>query len=436
MTQAQNGEKGVKVEYFNNKDLSGTPVKTETLKNIDDPGKTWQSMMDDLDALIEAFSTQEKHESSRRWTGYYIVTNPGPYEIALQNPGEGNGDRLYIDGKMVIDNWKLARAYQPHVTLQLSAGPHKIVAEDWQDSSMGGEIRVAIVDQRTLVTAKSKELASKADAVVLAVGFDADSEGEGADRTFSLPFGQDELIKEISAQNKNTIVAVTSGGNVDSEAWIDNIPAYLELWYGGEAGGTALSEVLFGDVNPSGHIPATFEKKAEDNPTYANYYPEGDTKRVIYKEGIFVGYRGYEHNGVKPLFPFGYGLSYTTFKYANLTTTPGASGTDFTVSFDITNTGDRAGATVAQVYVADDHTSVPHPAKQLKGFSRMTLKPGETRHVSVPLDARAFAYYDVAAKGWKIAPGSFGVLVGDSSVDIALNGSVSVSDAAASAALK
>ena len=223
---------------------------------------------------------------------------------------------------MVIDNWKLARAYQPHVTLQLSAGPHKIVAEDWQNSSIGGELRVAIVDQRTLVSAKAKEQASKADAVVIAAGFDAESEGEGADRTFDLPFGQDELIQEISAQNKNTIVAITSGGNVDSESWIDKVPAYLELWYPGESGGTALAEVLFGEVNPSGHLPATFEKKAEDNPTYNNYYPEGDSIDVTYKEGIFVGYRGYEHNNVTPRFPFGYGLSYTTFKFANLTVAP------------------------------------------------------------------------------------------------------------------
>ena len=437
MTAARDGKAGLTVEYFNDKALSGKPYKTATAHVINDPGKTWQSMMDDLAALMEAFSSGAKHESSRRWTGYYVAANPGPYEIALQNPGEGNGDRLYVDGKLVIDNWKISRAYQPHVTLQLAAGPHKVVAEDWQDSLMGGELRVAIADQRTLVSARAKELASKADVVLIAAGFDADSEGEGADRTFDLPFGQDELIREIAPLNKSTVVAMTSGGNVDSAAWLDKVPAYLELWYPGEAGGTALAEVLFGDVNPSGHLPATFERKAEDNPTYANYYPEGDSKKVTYKEGIFVGYRGYEHNGVKALFPFVYGLSYTTFKYGNLTVTPaGSSGASFTVSFDVTNTGDRPGATVAQVYVADAPASVPEPGKQLKGFRRVTLKPGETQQVSVPLDARAFAYYDVAAKRWAIAPGSFGVLVGDSSADILLTGAATVSGAAASADLQ
>jgi beta-glucosidase len=431
-TKAQNGVDGLTVEYFDNKDLSGKPSKTATVHNINDPGKTWQSMMDDLAALIEAFASGAKHESSRRWTGYYVAADSGPYEIALQNPGEGNGDRVFVDGKLVIDNWKLARAYQPHVTLQLSAGPHKIVAEDWQDSLMGGELRVAIADQRTLVSARTKEMASKADVVVIAAGFDADSEGEGADRTFDLPFGQEELIQQISAQNKSTIVAMTSGGNVDSEAWLDKVPAYLELWYGGEAGGTALAEVLFGEVNPGGHLPATFERKAEDNPTYANYYPEGDSIHVTYKEGIFVGYRGYEKNGVKPLFPFGYGLSYTTFQLANLAVTPdGSTAGGYTVAFDVTNTGDRAGATVAQVYVAPGKSPVPEPAKQLKGFSRVNLKPGETQHVTVPLDPRAFAYYDVEGKRWTIAPGNFGILVGESSANIALTGSVTVPEAAA-----
>jgi beta-glucosidase len=430
VTEAQNGKPGLTVEYYDSKELSGTPVKTANVHNINDAGKTWQSMMDDLAAVLNMMSSTTKPKgNSRRWTGYYVVTNPGAYVIALQNPGEGNGDRLSVDGKIVIDNWKISRAYQPHVTLPLSAGPHKIVAEDWQDSPIGGELRVAIVDPKTFISAKVKEEAAKADAVVIAAGFDAESEGEGADRTFDLPFGQDQLIQEISAQNKNTIVAVTSGGNVDSESWIGGVPAYLQLWYPGEAGGTALAEVLFGDVNPSGHLPATFEKKAEDNPTYNNYYPEGDSIHVTYKEGIFVGYRGYERNNVTPRFPFGYGLSYTTFKFANLTVAPdGSSAGTFNVAFDVTNTGDRAGATVAQVYVADPQGAVPEPPKQLKGFSRVTLKPGETQHVTVTLGPRAFAYYSVAAKKWTIPPGDYGVVVGDSSADIALKGSVPVSE--------
>jgi len=295
-------------------------------------------------------------------------------------------------------------------------------------------LRLAIADQRKLVSESLKSQAAKVDAVVVAAGFDSDSESEGSDRSFDLPFGQDELIREVSALNKRTIVAVTSGGNIDSATWIDRVPAYIEMWYPGQAGGTALAEILFGAVNPSGRLPATFEQRWQDNPTYASYYPEGDTKQVVYKEGVFVGYRGYEHNGVKPRYPFGYGLSYTTFKYANLAIKP-QTGSEalFTVSFEITNTGDRQGADVAQVYVSDGHSKIERPAKELKGFAKVSLKPGETQHVSVTLDARAFAYYDPTTKRWTISPGSFDVSVGRSSQEILLKGTVAVSSEVASA---
>ncbi len=225
---------------------------------------------------------------------------------------------------------------------------------------------------------------------------------------------------------------VTSGGNVDSAEWFEHVPAYVEAWYAGQEGGTALAEALFGAINPSGHLPVTFERRAQDNPTFANYYPEGDSIHVTYKEGIFVGYRGYEHNHVKPLYPFGYGLSYTTFKFSNLSIKPDA--THATVTFDVTNTGARAGADVAQVYVSDDHAKVARPAKELKGFEKVALQPGETKHVSIELDSRSFAYYDAQAKKWTIAPGKFGILVGDSSTSLDLKGSVEVAKEAASAA--
>jgi beta-glucosidase len=204
------------------------------------------------------------------------------------------------------------------------------------------------------------------------------------------------------------------------------VPALLETWYGGQDGGRALTEILLGEVNPSGHLPVTFERRVEDNPTFANYYPEPGTKRVVYKEGIFVGYRGYEHNHVKPLFPFGYGLSYTTFKFANLAVSPRSAGANpqVNVTFDVTNTGSRKGAEVAQVYVSEDHAKIERPERELKGFERVLLEPGETKHVSVALDARAFAYWSPEAKKWTVDPGRFTVHVGDSVEDTPLTGSV------------
>jgi beta-glucosidase len=204
---------------------------------------------------------------------------------------------------------------------------------------------VGIIEQSKIVSDAARQLAAKVDVVIVAAGFDNDSEGEGADPPFSLPFGQDELIREISAANKNTMVAVTSGGNVEVASWIELVPGLIEMWYPGEQGGTALAEILFGVVNPSGHLPATFEKSWQDNPTHGNYYPETGTVRVAYKEGIFVGYRGYEHNNVKPQFPFGFGLSYSTFKFSKLsvaaadssTMAPSSRPALYTVTFNVTN---------------------------------------------------------------------------------------------------
>jgi beta-glucosidase len=296
---------------------------------------------------------------------------------------------------------------------------------------------MGIVQAGQFVSPDARKLAASADVVVVAAGFDAESEAESADRTFRLPLGQDELIREMTAANKNTIVVMTSGGSVDMNSWLDRVPALVQAWYPGQEGGTALAEILFGDANPSGRLPVTFERRWEDNPVHDNYYPEAGTKRVVYKEGIFVGYRGYEHNGTKPLFPFGFGLSYTTFKYSNLSIKPftgavsnsDASGPRYEVSFDVKNTGTREGAEVAQVYVGDIQTKVPRPAKELKGFAKVSLRPGETKKVSVILDSRSLSYYDVNAKQWRAEPGDFNVLVGRSSEQIELHGKLTLAAA-------
>ena len=321
VTETQNGQRGLKFEFFQNADLSGTPASTRVVRHLNDSGTSWGDLSLDKESLPEFFNSQPK-ASSKRWTGYFIAPQAGPYEVVAQGSGEGGGYRLYIDDKLIFDDWKLAKAFQDGAVLELSAGPHKILGEEFVHSIVGGRLRVGIVDQHKIVSDAAKQLAAKADVVIIAAGFQNDSEGEGADRPFSLPFGQDELIRELSAANKNTIVALTSGGNVDVSPWIDHVRGLIEMWYPGEQGGTALAEILFGVVNPSGHLPATFEKRWQDNPAYANYYPETGTVRVSYKEGIFVGYRGYEHNNVKPQFPFGFGLSYTTFKFGNLSVAP------------------------------------------------------------------------------------------------------------------
>ena len=413
----EDGQRGLKMENFENGDLSGTPVSTEVVRHINRAGFTF----DDIDFDNLNFS---KQASSRRWTGNYVAAESGTYEVAVQGTVEGAGNRLMIDGETVLDNWKEARSLQDHVVLQLTSGPHRIVIEDYQHGQFGGRLRVGIAPLSKLVSEDAKKQAATVDAVLVAAGFDRDSESEGADRTFALPFGQDELIRQMAAQNPKTIVAVTSGGNTDSNGWLGQVPAYLEMWFPGEAGGTALAEILFGAVNPSGHLPATFEKRREDNPTFASYYPQGDSKQVKYAESIFVGYRGYEHNKTQPLFPFGFGLSYTTFKFSNLMVkdTAASSTPKFEVLFDVANIGKRAGAAVAQVYISDTHASIPRPPKELKGFAKVNLNPGESKRVTVPLDIRSLAYYDVAGKQWRADAGTFNVLVGSSSQQIELTG--------------
>ena len=239
-----------------------------------------------------------------------------------------------------------------------------------------------------------------------------------------MPAGQDELINQVVSANKNTIIVVTAGGNVDMTRWVDRVPALVHAWYPGQEGGTALAQLLFGDFSPSGKLPVSFERRWQDSAVFNSYYPQGDAKRVAYKEGIFLGYRHFDKASTKPLFPFGYGLSYTKFKYSNLAISPDVMKQDgmATVSFDVSNTGGREGSEIAQVYVGDRHASVPRPLKELKGFAKIHLMPGETRRASVTLDRRALSFYDVNSKQWKAESGDFDIYVASSAEQINLQG--------------
>jgi beta-glucosidase len=411
-TAATNGTAGLLAEYFSTPDLKGTPSVTRTEQHINyGPGS------------IASFPEQTL---SSRWTGYYTPQSAGDHSIfVLTTRDEIGGHRLFVDDKLVLDNWTSARSVAGYSKLTLDRRPHKIVLEQHGRSNrFGAWLRLGILAPGATVEPEAKQMAARADVVVVAVGFNPDTESEGADRTFGLPPGQDELIREIADTNKHTVVVITSGGSVDMNAWLDRVPALLEVWYPGQEGGTALADVLFGNVNPSGRLPVTFERRWDDNPVHDSYYPEPGTKRIVYKEGIFVGYRGYERNQTKPLFPFGYGLSYTNFKYSNLAaqavSDAASSGPRYEISFDVQNTGKRAGAEVAQIYVHSKQAGTPRPEKELKGFARVNLEPGKMRRVKVTLDERAFAYYDVNTKQWRADPGQYEILVGHSSAQVEL----------------
>ncbi|UOB18455.1 beta-glucosidase family protein [Abyssalbus ytuae] len=276
----------------------------------------------------------------------------------------------------------------------------------------------------------------KADIVLVSTGtFDE----EGSDRPFTLPDKDENLILKIVEANKNTVVIVNSGSGIHMTNWAPKAAAILYCWYPGQTGNIALAEILSGKVNPSGKLPISIEKRFEDTPGYP-YLPNGEeltdttpehehpVYNVHYKEGIFVGYRWHDSKKIEPLFPFGFGLSYSAFSYKKLKVTPNSFIADqpVVISVEVKNTGSVAGAEVVQVYVSDVEATVPRPEKELKGFTKVYLKPGESKKIEMKLDKRSFSYWDVDSKGWKAEPGKYNILVGSSSRNIKLHKEVNI----------
>ncbi len=266
--------------------------------------------------------------------------------------------------------------------------------------------------------------ATKSDAAIVVVGNAPSIESEGFDRkTLRLPEGQDELIEAIVKANKNTIVVINAGSPVAMDSWIEQTPAILTMWYGGQEGGHAIASLLFGDFTPSGKLPVTFPRKIEDTPANGHY--PGENLHTEYAEGIYVGYRHYDRGNIEPLFPFGHGLSYTKFDYSDLKVTPDkiGPGRRVQVSMTVRNSGSRAGAEVVQLYLHQAKSSADRPPQELKGFRRVMLPAGQSQAVTFTLDARAMSFYSVAKHAWVAEPSAFDVLVGSSSRDIRLKGS-------------
>ncbi len=310
---------------------------------------------------------------------------------------------------------------------------------------VGEKVTVNFIDGSDI--SQALFVAGASDAVVLMVG---DMITEGFDHSISLSGNQDQLVQAIAAANPHTVVVIKSGGAV-LMPWVDQVAAVLEAWYPGEEDGNAVADVLFGDYNPSGKLPITFPKNLEDVPanTPAQYPGSGPVAPYIegyeydlekkaapgiggvahYSEGVFVGYRHYDAKGITPLFPFGHGLSYTSFSYKDLKVSPNVVSLDGkhepTVSVDltVTNMGSLEGAEVVQLYLGLPSTNVvPQPPKQLKGFQKVMLKPGKATHVHLVLEPRALSYWDVKSHSWTIAPGAYQIMLGSSSRDIRLQG--------------
>jgi beta-glucosidase len=410
VTATSDGQPGLVGEYFTNLDLSGSPAVRRTDERISlssETGPGWPA------GLGTTFSA--------RWNGFFVPASSGDHRFSVSSYGL-DAYRLFIDGKKLIDRTGQAQPIL-HATVKLRAGKAYAVRLEYVHFDHHARLGMGVRKVSDLISPEAKVLASAAEVVVVLAGFDPTNEGEGSDRTFQLPAGQDELIAMVRNANQNTIVVVTSGGGVDMSRWVDGTHAVVQAWYPGQEGGHALAQFLFGDFSPSGKLPVTFERRLEDGATYRSYAPDAAGK-ITYSEGVFLGYRHFDKAGTKPLFPFGHGLSYTKFKYGGLSVTPEVMAVDgvVTVAFDVTNRGRREGAEVAQIYVGDRHARVPRPPKELKGFAKVKLAPGQTKRVQIALDRRAFSYFDDKAMQWKAAPGDFDILVGSSSQQIELRG--------------
>lgn len=409
------GKSGLKGEFFTNKELAGMPMVTTTDTEID---FNWEgSPADGVPA--DGFSA--------RWSGAFKPARTG--RVTFEVRGD-DGYRLYVDGREVLADWRNHSATTRSATLNVVAGKSYPLRLEYYDNAS-----TATVSLRYLfndVTEQDRKIAA-ADAVIYCAGFASDTERENYDRTFGLPEGQAAEIAAVAKLNPNLIVVVNSGGGVDFAEFGDKARAILMAWYPGQEGGRAIAEILTGAVSPSGKLPISIERRAEDNPAYGSYYENVDRShrkgapqpRVNYNEGIFVGYRGYDRSEVEPLYAFGYGLSYTTFAYSGLKIARQDDGS-YRVSFDVKNTGRRDGAEVAQLYVSDLTASVPRPVKELKGYEKVYLKKGETKRVEMCLPHDAFAFYDMDRHDFVVEPGDFLLQVGASSRDLRLKGTVRV----------
>ncbi len=365
-----------------------------------------------------------------RIRGTFVAGEAGTYQFGIAGVGEG---RLRI-GDVAIDN---------------SADPTQVKSpfEIWDQETMaeielgaGEEVEIyceydapSNVPWRAIrighlppmaddLIGEAVEMAKSADVAIIVAGLNDEWESEGFDReSMDLPGKQNELIQRVAAANPNTVVILNVGSPVHMP-WVDDVAAVLQGYYLGQEQGNAYADVLFGKVNPSGKLPTTFPVRYQDNPAYINY--PGENGQVRYGEGLFVGYRYYDAKGIPPLFPFGHGLSYTTYDYANLTIE--ADGEDFVVSVDVTNSGARDGSEVVQVYVHDVDSSLVRPEKELKAFAKVALAAGETQTVTIPLKRHGLAFYHPGRHDWMVEAGEFAVMVGGSSANLPLQATISI----------
>ena len=419
----------IEAEFFASNDLSGAPVYRETM---DAAQAFWVPPLAGGKVDPASFSVRLK--------GRFTAEHSGRHRFGIFSAGYS---RLYVDGTLVADawdGWTKGRTFfeegcdEVVGEMELEAGrPIEVMIEfasKPSDNLTHSAVRAGI--GRVLGDADleaAARAAAAAETALVFVGRSGEWDTEGSDLDgIALPGRQDELVAAVLAANPRTVVVLQTGGPVELP-WLADAPAVLQAWYPGQEAGNAIADVLFGDAEPGGRLPQTFPVRWRDNPTWSEnpeVYPGKDGK-VRYQEGVFIGYRHYERHKIRPMFAFGHGLGYTTFELSRLAVARNGGGARATV--ELTNTGERRGSTVVQVYVGDAQASVPRPVRELKGFAKAALDPGETRELAFDLPPRAFAFFDAAARNWRIEEGSFEISAGFSAADIRKSATLAMPEA-------
>lgn len=409
------GKPGLKMETYPNQDLTGAAA-TDIVRHVN----SWK---------FEVWSAASLPRKSIRWSGSFLPPKSGSY-LLLAAAASRDTYRVEVDGHEELVQQRSEGQSPQASQITLTANhPVQVVIEYKPDTSnlrMGFGIK-AMDD---LIAPEVKQIAAKADAVIVSVGFDPTSESEGFDRSFALPWGQAALIKVVTAANPKTIVNVTAGGAFETASWLENAAALIHNWYPGQEGGRALAQIILGQYSPEGKLPISFERQWADNPVRNSYYPNdtapGHELDVNFLEGIMVGYRYYTTKQHKPLFPFGFGLSYSSFELSGLQlssdhrSAASLKEAPLKVSVEVKNSGQLSAAEVVQVYVRNNTSKIVCPERELKGFVKVRLGPGESKRVTLELGDRAFAYFDTKSRDWRIDPGVFQILAGFSSEDTPL----------------
>jgi beta-glucosidase len=414
------GTQGLWAEYYNNMDLKGTPVATQLDTAID---FVWQA---GPSIYLSDYEKKDKSKEqavnnsigndyfSIRWTGTITPPKTGYYDFVTHCD---DGVRLYINDKAIIDQWFSHDKEFRYGTIKLEAGKSYKIKVEYYEEIGGATIRLGWYYHDPKLIDEAVALAKKSDAVVICAGIDRFWEAEGADRSnFELPLVQNELIQAVASVNSNVVVVLNNGGPLNVTPWINDVSGLLEAWFTGNEGGNAIADVLFGNYNPSGKLPYSYVQKESDfPPAFTNYLNR--ERKAIYTEGIYVGYRYHDKYQTKPLFPFGFGLSYTTFEYANLKVDKlNDEGID--VTLEVTNSGGYDGTEIVQVYVSEVNPTTDRSVKELKGFGKQFIEKGETQTIKIQLKIDDLGFFDEIKREWKLNKGKYNIQVGSSSVDI------------------